>query len=505
MSPSLPLVLLACLFLYRAGAPSGSGITDPDYYWHVGYGEWILEHGRLPEADFWSWTFAGHPYRLTQWLGETLMAVAHQIAGETGTSTLAALLVTLTIGATYRACRYALDNRLAALSIAIFCNATLISLPCRPHQFTHLGLAVLAWILTAYQHGNRRALYWLPPLFALWVNLHGGYAFGLFYLGMAAVFSATGHYMSRDLPGLRVVSLPLFAVAGASLLATLINPYGIGAWQYVIEIGSLKSSSAGIVDEWAPTSIKTEAGLSFFLVVSALSAVMAASRKRPSAEQILSALALSAIGWSALRLSLMTTMLMAPLLAASLRESAFYDLAFAGQAQRFDRKIPLRAAFLAIALSVGAAILMRPSDRLATQRFMAGKLPVDAVAFMKKKRLTGRILNTPESGGYLIRRLGVKVSIDTRLDLYGDRALFDMLFARRGDHGWASYVDSLAPDIVLIDNPPALRHLLADGGKYRPVFEGSAYTVLVRQGFRTDLPTVPLTPTRLEFLNLLSS
>lgn len=59
MAVSVPIIILLCLFAYRAPSLAGAGITDPDYYWHVGYGEWILAHGRLPESDFWTWTFEG--------------------------------------------------------------------------------------------------------------------------------------------------------------------------------------------------------------------------------------------------------------------------------------------------------------------------------------------------------------------------------------------------------------------------------------------------------------
>jgi hypothetical protein len=70
-----------------------------------------------------------------------------------------------------------------------------------------------------------------------------------------------------------------------------------------------------------------------------------------------------------------------------------------------------------------------------TARHGAGKGPVDEVSFMKRHGLGGRILNTPLADEYLIRALGAKVSIDMRLDLYGDRALFELPCAMRGEAG----------------------------------------------------------------------
>lgn len=503
-SVSIPAIVLVSLFVYRAPSRAGSGITDMDYYWHLGYGEWILAHGQLPTVDFWSWTFEGHSYRLTQWLGEVAMALANHAAGTLGTSALAALLVCLTLAASYRAARCSLDNRLAALAVAICCNSVLLSLACRPHQFSHLGLAVLTWILAEYQTGRRTALYWIPPLFAVWVNLHGAYAFGLAYLGLFTLFLAVEGYATRTFAEARSLAVPLLVATCMAMLATLLNPYGWGAWEYVIEVGRLKASSAGIVDEWAATSIKSDAGLAFFLVTAAVAAAMATTRQRPAMHQVLAALALTAIGWSAVRLSVMATILMVPLLASAVRGTAFYELAFGGAARAFDRPIRVGVAMASIAavlvISVGVSRVEQ-----ATARYMASKLPVEEVSFMKRHGLGGRILNTPEAGGYLIRELGAKVSIDTRLDLYGDRALFELLFAMRGEAGWKDYVARMGPDVILLNNPSPLRHLLADGGDYRAVFEGPAYTVLVRLGDYPELASVSLTPASRAVLDQLGS
>lgn len=504
MIASIPFIVFAALFAYRAPSLSGSGVTDPDYYWHLGYGEWILANSQLPKVDFWSWTFDGRSYRLTQWLGEVVMALAHQLAGEIGTSTLAALLVTLTMAASYRTARCFLDNRLAALAIAVSCNAILVSLACRPHQFTHLGLALLTWIISSYQTGNRRALYWIPPLMAVWVNLHGGYAFGLTYLGVIIVCSAMESYACRDIGALHHMVFPLFIATAVGLAATLLNPYGWGAWQYAIEIAGMKSASAGIVDEWAVTNIKTDVGLNFFMVISVMCAAMTMTRQRPTLSQVLTALALSAIGWSAVRLSLMVTVLMVPLIAAAMRQTAFYDLVFDGNSRRYDQNIPIGRALAIIAAVLAISVSVSMVDET-TKRHVATKMPEAEVAFLRTHNISGKILNAPEIGGYLIRKLGAKVSIDTRLDLYGDRALFEYLFAMRADAGWKDYVARLDPEVVLINNPAPLRQVLADSGMYRPVFEGASYTILVRHDRHPELPAIELGQPSLAILNGLQS
>ena len=61
-------IAIVAVFLIRAPHPAASGAVDPDVYWHILYGHWILDHLALPASDMWSWTMPGKNYSLTQWL-----------------------------------------------------------------------------------------------------------------------------------------------------------------------------------------------------------------------------------------------------------------------------------------------------------------------------------------------------------------------------------------------------------------------------------------------------
>ena len=497
---STPFVVLVALFLLRVQMNAASGVIDPDYYWHVSYGEWMLDYGKLPTVDFWSWTFDGHPYRLTQWLGELAMGLANRLGGEFGTQFLSTFLVVTTIAFSYRAARCYLDNRRAALVVALLGDALLFALSCRPHQFTHLGLAVLTAIVAIYlTSGKRHVLYWIPPAMALWANLHGGYAVGLAYLWMMAFFAGFDAYFSRNREEMRCLVYPLAVAAIIGTLATLINPYGFGAWSYAVEIANLKSSSTGIVQEWRPVNIKMNVGIYYFFVTTATFVAMATSTKRPRLRSLLSLLALVLVGWSALRVSIMTLVLLVPLLAEAFRGTAFYRLGFEGETRRFDRDISGFIVIPFFILMLGASTLSNKNNDSVT-RIVAKRFPVEEVAFMKAHRIEGRILNHPNVGGYLIRYLGQKVSIDTRYDLYGDQAVFDFLSAYSGDTTWRDYIKRMDPDVVLLDNASGLRQLLIASSLYRLVFEGEHRSVLIRPRAYPELPALqPIRENRREF------
>lgn len=489
---SLPLLALLCLFLSRAFSPSASGSIDVDYYWHLMYGDWILDHSQLPQQDAWSWTMTAHAYRLTQWGGEVAMALADRLAGTLGTQLLCAGLLTLTCAASYRAARIFLPSRTAALAVAIGSNALLTSLPCRPHQWTHLGLAVLSWVIADYlTRQDKRVLWTLPAVFMLWVNLHGGYAFGLVLLGTGCALVAIDGYVRRDADRIRAVALPLALATAGSLAATLINPYGLDAWSYAIEVAKLKTTSLGIVDEWGATSIKQDVGLHFFVLQCALFAGLATRRERPTLGVLLGGLLLCAVGWSASRVAIMTAIPCVPFIAYAFSGSSLYLLMFEGEAARFDRDPPIGIA-AAIVLLTGSGAAIAGYGDTAAREYEATHLPVPEVRFMQRHGLAGRILNAPETGGYLIRQLSTPVFMDTRLDLYGDDFFFAYMYARRGNTGWREFLNRYDADLLLLDNMAALRELAIQSGQYRPIEEGPRYTLLIRSTLREDIPSITL-------------
>jgi hypothetical protein len=72
-------------------------MKDPDTYWHVMTGRWIIAHGDVPRVDVFSHTAAGTPWIDGEWLSQVVMAVTYDHAGWLG---LQALLIACVV-ATY--------------------------------------------------------------------------------------------------------------------------------------------------------------------------------------------------------------------------------------------------------------------------------------------------------------------------------------------------------------------------------------------------------------------
>src|SRR5579864_9201538 len=69
------------LVLFWCTTGVGWLLTDSDTGWHIRTGEWILQNGRVPATDFFSFTKVGQSWCAWEWLSDVLMASVHQRSG----------------------------------------------------------------------------------------------------------------------------------------------------------------------------------------------------------------------------------------------------------------------------------------------------------------------------------------------------------------------------------------------------------------------------------------
>lgn len=205
MKPAWPaaIALAAPVFLVPA--------SNPDVFWHLSAGRWILEHGAFPRAEFLSFTREGAPWHDFEWLAQVLFYGVHSLAGLGGLWALKVLL--LAAGAAI------LLRGLSPAWLVAWAACMLTRSDIRPELFSLIlfSLAVTRPLGTAATAG----------LFALWSNLHAGFLF----------------------------ALPLFwrqpRKLAAAVAGSLVNPYFWGPYLAALEhVGSVRH-----IREWHPSSL----------------------------------------------------------------------------------------------------------------------------------------------------------------------------------------------------------------------------------------------------------
>jgi hypothetical protein len=481
-APKLTAAGFAFLFmlLLRAFYIPAAGFDDPDFFWHIAYGQWILAHHALPAGDIFSWTMPGKPYLMTQWLGEVLMAIAYDSGGLSGTLLLSVLPAGIAIGFSFLSARQ-YTHPAVAMTIAGLCSVTLLLAPMRPQMFSFALLAVAMWLCVSCLDTRKTAyLLGFPPLIALWVNLHGGFVVGLVLLALMTVGLAceallsgknTRSRLEAFKEGYAAARLPGLILL-LSIAATGLNPYGFSALANVFLIGSLES--AKVISEWQTVDLTGKMGGFYLLMLIPYLGTLIIAGERPRLTLGLIGAVFLVFGYLANRQVMMCAAVMAPVIAEIVGKTENYRKMLL---RMRNPSAPLGFG-LALAFLIGLCFMNLERFNESALAARSSRYPVAATEFIQSRNLTARVLSDTVEASWLIHQ-GVPVFIDGRMDLYGDDFFFAWRAALEGKPSWKSFLDRHTPSALLLENDAALRQLALASGTWKLAHVDQKYSVLV--------------------------
>jgi hypothetical protein len=477
-------------------------LSTVDLAYHVRAGGLILDARTLPSPDTFTFTVAGLPWLDQQWGAQVVLAALYRAGGWALLAVVRALVVGLVAWLVLRACRSAgLGLRVAAwLTLGGFVVG-IAALGLRPQL---LGMVLLALTLAILAvRGRRPGLVWvLPVLVAVWANVHGS-----FILGPAAVTVAWLEDMTAGRPRPR----RLLVVAVVSGLATLVNPYGFGAWSYAAGL-TTNPVIRRLITEWQVTSPLSFVGLVFYGSVLAVVALVVVNLRRsghgslrdgaPSAG---SAGSVGSVGSSAaavLRTAWPTLLWLVGLAvvgAFAQRGVAWWAIGAPIAVARLvgaqpealpDAAQPRRSSLntaIAVVLAAGAVALL-PFWRGGDSMYGPPGLLTDAPRGLTEAVLalagpTDRIWNAQRWGSWLEFAVpAAPVAVDSRIELIPTDAWDDHLALSRGASDWQSILDRRGVTIVVAaaDEQQALIPLLRASPSWRVLEADSDGAVFVR-------------------------
>ena len=268
--PSLDDVWAAVAVLVPALVSLGTKLVAIDLAYHVRAGEQVLG-GSIPRVDTWTFTIRGAAWVDQQWGAQAILALAHRGGGFATIVVLRAVLTGLAFGLVYLACRArGAGARTASLLTLGGWLVCLQTLSMRPQLFGVTLFAASLWILAGRRTHPAR-VWALPVIAVVWANVHGSFALA----PMLVLLAMAEDLIDRD-PGWRRLAL----VGGLTALATLVNPFGAGAWAYIWNL-STDPVIRATVTEWAPMSLGTFSEVAFFVSAAAI-AVPLVRRRGPA-------------------------------------------------------------------------------------------------------------------------------------------------------------------------------------------------------------------------------
>ncbi len=526
LQPSVRDIIFVFLFWsLLAGPLSNRPLADADIGWHIRTGEQILATRALPRTDPFSSTMQGQPWFAWEWLYDLLLGVLHQACGLNGVVWLCGLL----IAATFVLLLSQLLQRGTGLPLAIVLMllaeaASAIHLYARPHIVSWFLSLLWFVVLERWEDWDRcehaRLPRWIPWFFPAsmlpWVNLHGGWLFGMALLGMYTFAAFVESLRAQDALAAIRAAHRARAMAWAwvaSALATLVNPFG---WRLHAHIYRYLGDRylMNRIDEFKSPDFHGWAERCFAVILMlTLIAFWGHGRKLRLSHLLVVLLAAYAGLYSSRNLpvsSILLVLIVGPILWGNftaladkpgawqwLRTSAdriskFSDRMGAQEMQFRGHLWAVLAVALALAICLQGGRL--GSRQLIHAQFDPRKMPVAAVTFLReelqgKQASTEPVFSIDSWGGYLIYRMNPgrpyperKVVVDDRHDLYGSDRIRQYLILMQVEPGWQNVLKEQQIRTALLPTGSTLANLLREVPQdWRVAYEDKVAVVFERR------------------------
>jgi hypothetical protein len=437
-------------------------VLDADFWWHLRTGQWIMENKAIPHDDPFSFTFSGKIWTAHEWLSEILLFSVYQSGGLRSLALIFSGIITVAYGLAFL--RSPGKPYVAGFATILGAIASAPIWGVRPQIFTLLLFSIYLILLDKYfATGRPSFILPLPILMILWVNLHAGYAVGLFliliYVATKWLESFLPEIWSADnecLPS-RDLILPALGVFVSCLIAVMLNPNGASMYRYPFDTLDSKAMMT-LIAEWFSPNFHSREWLPLALFIILLLASGLFSRKRSSITEIT---LIATLGFAAFR-----SMRNVPL---------FAIVAIPVLAQHVSGIIPIRIGIatpskwikstnvIILAFIVFAGIAQVNSILLNQKADERKYFPVAAVDWIKENKPSGNIFNTYGWGGFLIWHLfpDYPVFIDGRADIYGDDFMNEYLKLYNAEPDWESHLQKAGVNMVLVETSSPIADALA--------------------------------------------
>ena len=330
------LSLLALGLTVRAGTRA---VGDPDIWWHLKTGQYVLNGGSFSGPDPWV-PFASRPFVLTQWLPEVVAQKVYELAGLPGVAWLRFAAMLVLLGTLLWTCRRIADSvpaLMAALAAMLGAGASLTERP-QLVSFILLSVTLAAWWRSAE---DLRPRWWLVPLTWLWACSHGLWPVGIAVGGVVILGLAIDRRLDRR-TALRLMLVPAF-----SLVAAALTPVGP---QLLLSPFNVSAAAGSFVQEWQPTSASNPFALITLAMIALVVLTWVRSTSVPPTWQILLAVTAFVATLIMFRTVAIGAVIAAPLFASALQQ----------QRLRPPKALTRNAVFTWLGLSLAAAMIAMP-------------------------------------------------------------------------------------------------------------------------------------------------
>jgi tetratricopeptide (TPR) repeat protein len=219
------------LVLLSGIALSLKSLREPDLWWQLRTGQWMVDNFSVTKSDVFSFTQEGVEWINVKWFFEVLQYLFSGLGGPEMLLLMQTLANLLMLWLLYRLARSVFETHFeekfslsAAFILAslVFLFAMNYRMAGRPEMASHVLTASYLLLFAGHHRMKGKAIYWLIPLQALWTNIHEAYGTGLVIIG--AMLAA--HLLEVFWKKWKELDKTLVFASFGAIGATVLNPRG---------------------------------------------------------------------------------------------------------------------------------------------------------------------------------------------------------------------------------------------------------------------------------------
>ena len=510
LSKYIFLILIVGLIFFLNLKPP----LDPDLGWHLRSGQDLIQTKIIPYLDPYSHTMPDWERVSHEWLTNGIIYFIYNKWGLFVLSVIFALITTIAFFLISRLTEARMEYCLLAVLLGSLGSLPITGI--RAQMITLLGLAILLFVLFRFRRNqNKKTIYFLPLLFFIWVNLHGGFSIGLFVLGLFLFLEGIKiiyfwlrkkyqfkkqfaelefskdrlrsiknelarivNFFKRKISGNELAKesltfqswLKLVYVSLFSFAITFINPYGFKVYSLVIGVIRDEYGRARI-GEWQPFRVRSPIGWEFLMYLLLLAILALVYFKKIDLTLLglgVVSIFLAFSSWRNIPIPIIMTIPLWVYIVKNAADPALFKLL----KQKFVLLLLLIAVFLIGYQQTSLTLTASHQPELLAK---IGKYPKGAVEYIKAnpEKFQGNMFNEYNWGGYLIWQLPEhKVFIDGRMPhlKIGDRHIFKDFNDLQELRNPGKIIEKYNIDWVLIYNNRLLGSYLPSEG-FKKVYE----------------------------------
>jgi hypothetical protein len=425
-------------------------VGDNDLWGYLSFGKIFWEYKFFPFQDIFSYTPTKNLWVYHEWLTGVIFYYIFKLSGPAGLQLLQYITIIVTLCLIYATAIKKGAAPVFAL-IAFIPAMLLIScgyMPVRAQIFTYLFFILTIYILeTARISRKWKMLLWLLPVQIFWCNLHGGFVAGLGIIFLYAI--------GEGLSGRKII--PFIAIFFLAGLATLINPYGLEYWRFII---SSVSMSRPEISEWFSIIVALQRNyqtvpVMIFVSLTFICLLFVLLHKKRNLTDIIVIAVTIYLGINHVRHTIFFGIIFGAFMPVILNDFWKSYVAVKKIPDYWESRLP----YLTLALVLlsfywfsnqSMSIKMKPTFLILAPQ---SHYPIGAVKWMRENNFRGNVLPDFDWGEFIIGTCYpyCKVAMDGRYETVYDTKItneyFDFLTGR---DGWEIFLKKYPPDLILI-------------------------------------------------------